>query len=82
MRGRRRRRGGEDCLPNACNIFQHFVIPETQDAVAMFEEPTIADGVAPALGVLSAIHFDNEPFSTTSRFSLQTKSTMDRPIGS
>ncbi len=33
----------------------------------MFEEPTIADGVAPALGVLSAIQFDNEPFLSANK---------------
>jgi hypothetical protein len=31
----------------------------------MFDEPLIADGVAFALGVLSAIDLDDEPFLST-----------------
>jgi hypothetical protein len=33
----------------------------------MFDEPSIADGVAPALGVLAAIDFDDKPFLSTDK---------------
>ena len=62
MRGRHRRRCGENRLPNAFDISQHLVIPEPQDTEPMFDEPLIADGVASVLGVLAAIDFDDKPF--------------------
>ena len=55
MRGRRRRRCREDCLPDAFDISHYLVIPEPQHTKAVFDEPLIADGVASALGVLPAI---------------------------
>ena len=67
MRGRRRRRCREDYLPNAFDVSQHLTIPEPQHAVAMFEEPLIADGVASAFGVLAAIDLDHEPFLSTDK---------------
>jgi hypothetical protein len=67
VRGRRGRRCCEDCVPNAFDISQHFVIPETQDAVAMFDEPVIADGVASVIGVLATIDPDDEPLLSTDK---------------
>ena len=67
VRGRRRRRCREDCLPNAFDISLHFVIPETQDAVAMFDKPLIPDGVASAISVLAAIDLDDEPLLPTDK---------------
>jgi hypothetical protein len=67
VRGRRRRRCCEDCVPNAFDISQHFVIPETQDAVAMRDEPLIAHGVASALRVLATVDLDDEPLLSTDK---------------
>jgi hypothetical protein len=67
VRGRRRRRSCKDCVPNTFDISKYFVIPEAQDAVAMFNEPLIADGVASVLGVLAAIDLDDEPFLSTNK---------------
>ncbi len=60
-----RRRCREDCLPNAFDIFQHFIIPETQDAVAMLDEPSVTHGVAAAIGVLASVDLEDEPFFST-----------------
>jgi hypothetical protein len=65
MRGRRRRRCREDYFPDAFDIAQHLVIPESQHTIAMFSEPSIAHGVASALGMLAAIDLDDKPFLAT-----------------
>jgi hypothetical protein len=67
VRGRRRRRCREDYVPNAFDISQHFVIPETQDAVTMRDQPLFANGVAFVIGVLAAIDFDDEPLLSTDK---------------
>ena len=54
MRGRCRRHRGEDYVPNAFDISQHFIIPETQDTIAMIDQPSVSDGVALASGLASA----------------------------
>ncbi len=33
----------------------------------MFDEPSVADGVVPALGVLPAIDLDDKPFLSTDK---------------
>ncbi len=67
MRGRRRRRCREDCIPNAFDIFQHFVVPETEDPVTVINEPLIADSVASVIGMLATIDLDDEPFLSTDK---------------
>jgi hypothetical protein len=67
VRGRRGKRCCEDCVLNAFDISQHFDIPETQDAVAMFDEPVVADGVASVIGVLATIDLDDEPLLSTDK---------------
>ena len=67
MRGRCRRGCREDRVPNAFDISQYLIIPESQHAVAMFDEPLITDGVAFALGVLATIHLDDKPFLSTNK---------------
>jgi hypothetical protein len=78
--GRRRRRCGEDGLPNAFDIskdfiipspsFQvlhskYFIIPETQHTIAMIGKPSIADDVASVSRALAAINFDDKPLFAT-----------------
>src|SRR5208282_931649 len=65
VRGRRRRHCREDCLPNAFDVSQHVVIPETEHAIAMFDQPLITARVASALCVLAAVHLDDEPLLPT-----------------
>ncbi len=60
-----RRRCRENCLPNAFDIFQHFIVPETQDAVAMLDEPSISHSVAVAIGVLASVDLEDELFFST-----------------
>jgi len=67
VRGRRRRRCSEDCIPNAFDIFQHFVVPETEDPVTVINEPLIADCVASVIGMLATIDLDDEPFLSTDK---------------
>jgi hypothetical protein len=61
VRGRCRRRCGEDGFPNAFDISKYFIIPEAQHAVAMIDEPSISDDVAFVSRVLAAINFDDKP---------------------
>ena len=65
MRGRFRRRCGEDGFPNAFDISKHFIIPETQHTIAMIGEPSISDDVAFVGRVLAAINFDDKPLFAT-----------------
>jgi hypothetical protein len=46
VRGRCRRRCGEDGFPNAFDISKYFIIPKAQHTVAMIDEPSISDDVA------------------------------------
>jgi hypothetical protein len=63
VRGRWRRRCGKDYVPNAFDISEHFIVPESQYAIAMTREPSIADGVAWIGLVLPAVHFDETLFA-------------------
>jgi hypothetical protein len=64
VRGRCRRRCGEDGFPNAFDISKYFIIPKAQHTVAMIGEPSIADDIAFVSRVLAAIDFDNKsPFA-------------------
>ena len=67
MRGRCRRRCSEDRIPNAFDILQDFIVPETQDAVATLCEPLITRGIALIFRVLAAIHLDHKPFLSTNK---------------
>jgi len=57
----------EDRIPNSLDIFQHFVVPETKNAVAMLRQPPVARGVLFVSGMLSAINFDHELFFSTDK---------------
>jgi hypothetical protein len=65
VRGRRRRRCGEDRIPNPFDILQDFIVPETEDTVSMLCEPSIAHGIAVAFSVLAAVNLDCEPLLST-----------------
>jgi hypothetical protein len=59
VRGTLHADGGCDDLQNAVHIFQNIMIPETQDAVVVLIQPSIADTICFAVSVLSAIDLDN-----------------------
>jgi hypothetical protein len=65
VRGRFRRRCGEDGFPNAFDISEYFIIPKTQHTVAMVGKPSIADSIARIRRVLAAIDFDDKPLFAT-----------------
>ena len=67
MRGRCSGRSGKDCIPNPFDILQDFIIPETQDTVAVLCEPSIARSVAAILGMLAAVDLDHEPLLSTNK---------------
>src|SRR5262245_53252157 len=52
--------GRGDGQDDAVHILQHVIAPETQRAVAVRGEPRVAHGIARAVGVLTAIEFDDE----------------------
>jgi hypothetical protein len=60
VRGRRRRYGCEDRVPNTFGIFQHFIIPETEYSIAMIGKPLVAENIALAGGMLATVNFDDE----------------------
>jgi len=60
VRGRFRRRCGEDSFPNAFDISKYFIIPKAQHAVTMVGQPSITDRVARVCRVLTAVDFDDE----------------------
>src|SRR4026208_40298 len=49
-----------DGQEDAVNVLQHVVVPEAQRAIAMCDEPSVAHLVGRAVGMLAAIHLDNE----------------------
>jgi hypothetical protein len=55
-------RSREDRIPDAFDIFQHFIVPEAEHAVAMLQKPSIARGIAAVVGVLASIDLNHEPF--------------------
>ncbi len=67
MRGLHRRRCREDYVPHAFDISEHFVIPETQDTVAAFDEPLTTGSVTLAIRVLATVDFDDEPLLSTDK---------------
>ena len=56
-----------DRLYDAVDILHDVVVPESQNAKAMFGEPSIAGGVASALGVLAAIDLDDKALLSTDK---------------
>jgi hypothetical protein len=60
VKGRCRRRCGEDGFPNAFDISKYIIIPKTQHAVAMTDEPSISDDITFVGRVLAAIDFDDK----------------------
>jgi hypothetical protein len=55
VRGLCRKRCCEDRIPNPFDIFQHFIVPEAEHAIAMLSEPSIPRGVPLVFGVLATI---------------------------
>ena len=49
-----------DYFKNARHICQHVVIPESQNVLFMLGKPFVANGIARVVGVLAAIHFNDE----------------------
>jgi hypothetical protein len=67
VRGRCRGRCGEDCIPNPFDVLQDFIVPETEDTVAVRCEPSIAYRIGAVFGVLAAIDLDHEPLLSTNK---------------
>jgi len=59
VRGTIRERG-RNGFQNARDIAQDLIIPETQNSIFVTGEPLIADHVMPVVGVLAAIHLNDE----------------------
>jgi hypothetical protein len=58
------RQGGEDCLNDSVKVFHDLVIPESDDAIALFGEIRRSSGVATkpkGVAVLLTIEFNDEP---------------------
>jgi hypothetical protein len=52
--------GSHDRVEDSASVTQNFIIPEPQHAKPLIFEPSRTPAVCFAMGVLSAIHFDNE----------------------
>jgi hypothetical protein len=65
VRGRCRRRCGEDDFPNAFDISKYFIIPKAQHTVAMVGKPSITDSITRIRRVLAAVDFDDKPLFAT-----------------
>jgi hypothetical protein len=59
VRGTIRERG-RNGFQNSRDIAQDLIIPETQNSIVVTGEPLIADHVMPVVGVLPAIHLNDE----------------------
>jgi hypothetical protein len=60
VRGRRRRRCCENCLPNTFDISEHVIVPEAKNAIPVIDKPSVARGITLVIGVLTAVDFDDE----------------------
>jgi hypothetical protein len=67
VRGRCSGLSGKDCIPNPFDILQDFIVPETEDTVAVLREPSIAHGIAAVFGMLAAIDLDHQPLLSTNK---------------
>ena len=71
---------------HASDIAQHFMIPESQDAVVVLRQPSVADAICFAVSVLSTIDlYDQSRFSahevnnvTTDRLLANELATLNR----
>jgi hypothetical protein len=54
------REGGRDRFEHASQIAQHIVIPEPENSVVAVSEPFVANSVALAVSVLSAVDLHNQ----------------------
>lgn len=59
VRGSLRERSG-DCLKNTLHIVQHVVVPEAENTIFVCDEPSVTRSIASTVGVLAAIHFDDQ----------------------
>jgi hypothetical protein len=59
VRGTIRERG-RNGFQNTRDIAQDIIIPETQNPIITTGEPLITDHIAPVVGVLPAIHLNDE----------------------
>jgi hypothetical protein len=59
VRGALRADGSCYDFKNTVHIFQNIMIPETQDAIVVLGQPSIADAIHFAVSVLSAIDLNN-----------------------
>ena len=66
VRGSIRERGG-DGFENARHVAQHVVVPEAQYAIVAIDKPFVANSVAGAVCVLTAVHFHNQATFATDK---------------
>jgi hypothetical protein len=59
---------GRRCAQSGCNSFQytrriaqHFVVPESHDPIAVFDEPTVSQPILLTVCVLSAVNLNDHP---------------------
>ena len=61
------RERGRYRFENARQIRQHVVIPESQNTIVVIGKPSIADHIARVVGVLAAVHLDNQAVLTADK---------------
>jgi hypothetical protein len=49
-----------DFLEDGLDVFEDFVVPESQDGVALTRKPFVSDGVVGVVVVLAAVGFDDD----------------------
>jgi hypothetical protein len=54
------RKGGRDGFKNARHISQHVVVPEAQNPVIVIGKPFVANRIARAVSMLTAVDFNNK----------------------
>jgi hypothetical protein len=58
---------GRNRFKNARHIAQHFVVPKSQDAVVVIDQPFVANDVARIVRVLSSVDFNNQTAFATNK---------------
>jgi hypothetical protein len=54
-----------DRFENAVGVGHHVIVPKSEHPIAVFGQPPVANKIALAVGMLAAVHLDNQaPFAT------------------
>jgi hypothetical protein len=67
VRGRRRTQRVGNCLQHSLDVLEDLIVPKSQHAVTTVNQPLVANHIAFAGRVLTAVDFNNKPPLTANK---------------